>query len=412
PWTKPSTATLLTGLVPGKHLAVERNGPCTLFQSSQRTMAEAFSSAGWRTAGFSSNPNIRSFFGFQQGFQQFHESVSMTAEEALGFADDFLGKPAENDRPFFLYLHLNDAHYPFEAAAPWKGMYDNTSSTAVLDGDTEREYRESRREFSDEDFRHFRLSHAEEIRYLDDVVGPWLEKQLAERPNLLVVLLSDHGEEFHDHGDVGHGHTLNDELLRIPLQISWSPDWELNPVAVNTQVRTMDVLPTLLDFCGLEWPGAALPLDGDSLLPLFKGGGKNRPAPSETDSPGSPRSGVTGPLRSYRANGWKWIQTASESENPNRVWLYDLQADPKETQNLAHRERAQADALRGAQLSSGWLHNSLSPCACDNCGELEITGGLGAELEALGYGEDASGEEGLFLPGAVPWIDFGLKQRD
>ncbi|HJM39446.1 MAG TPA: sulfatase [Planctomycetota bacterium] len=413
PWTKPSTATLLSGVVPGKHLAVERNGPCTNFRANQRTLPEALGAAGWETIGISSNPNIRTFFGFHQGFQTFREGVNFTADDALAMADDFLGPPSKRAQPYFLYLHLNDAHFPFEAKAPWGGMYDDTSSTAILDGNTEREYRESRRDFSEEDFRHFRLTHAEEIRYLDDVVGPWLEKQLAQQENLLVVVLSDHGEEFHDHGDVGHGHTLNDELLRVPLQLMWSQDIGLEPISVSTQVRSMDVLPTLLDFCGLSWPSAALALDGESLLPLLKGQGESRPAPSETDSPGSPRSGITGPLRSYRYDGWKWIQSANEGDYPGRVWLYHLQGDPGEITNLALQETGRADSLKKAQAESGWLHNSLEPCACEGCGVLEVhEGNLSADLAALGYGEEATGEGGHFLPGSVPWADISLNSQD
>ncbi|MDP6964234.1 MAG: sulfatase-like hydrolase/transferase, partial [Planctomycetota bacterium] len=83
--------------------------------------------------------------------------------------------------------------------------------------------------------------------------------------NLIVVITSDHGEEFLEHGDLGHGHTLFDELIRIPLQFSISEDlskannWE--PQTHDFQVRQMDVLPTIIEMCGIDWDCDPVQLD-------------------------------------------------------------------------------------------------------------------------------------------------------
>ncbi|KAA3608694.1 MAG: hypothetical protein DWQ01_11355 [Planctomycetota bacterium] len=410
-WTKPSVGSLLTGLNPSRHLAIGRprfRWYDTL-EGEQRTLAEAFAAAGYKTAAVSTNPNIKPAYGFHQGFFKFVEETTYDADQVLEVAEGWL---ADQSDPFFLYLHFNDAHYPYDPIAPYDGTFDHTQSDAHLDGATEGQFRLGDLEFSEEDVEHMRLAYLEEVAYLDDRVGRFVEKLHRERDDVFVVIVADHGEEFLEHGDLGHGHSLYDELLKVPLQFSWSPgmaqaNQPLVSGSFDQQVRLIDVAPTLLDLAELEWPAEALPLDGESLLPMLldpsKAGG-DRPAFSETESPGSPRSGMAGALRSWREPGWKFIQTDPFGDKSGRYWLFDLGQDPGETTNLA----ATAPELReynDRMQSSGWLIRKEIPAPSLNSGAPE----LDPALKELGYADHAGDsippEKLTFAPGSVKWVD-------
>ena len=409
PWTKPSVGTLLTGMAPSFHGATTRFG---MVEPGMRTLAEAFASGGYRTLALSSNPNITPIFGFAPGFEFFHHDVTDDAENLIGRGREWLQQGG--DRASFLYLHLNDAHYPYDPYPEYAGMFNHTGIEAHLDGHTEAEFRESLgATMTAEEVESLRLSYAEEIRYLDDQVGAFVEELLAADEDILVVMVSDHGEEFLDHGDLGHGHSLHEELVRVPLQFSWNAALGSRMEWVggihDEQVRNIDVLPTLLDVTGLEWPVAAQALQGRSLETFFASGSESgtRPAFSETDHPGSPLSGPCGPLRSYRADGYKMIVTAPWLEQTaDRGWLFRLTADPGEHGNLAEEERARFDHMLKAMEAEGWLFERQH----DDAGMAEMSEAMMAELAELGYASDdfeaPVGEDIYLDPKAVPWVDL------
>ncbi len=407
-WTKPSTASLLTGVMPNVHLATTR---FSSVPGRMRTLAEAFYSEGYRTAAWSSNPNVGEPFGFHQGFEDFRQDTGMDADVVIAEARDWLAEDA--DQPSFLYLHLNDAHYPYNPHPETEGMFNMTGVEAHLDGTTEHEFRTSFGEsMSDLEVESLRLSYAEEIRWLDAQVGAFVQERLAAGRETLVIICSDHGEEFREHGDIGHAHTVYDELLRVPLQVAWSPElgdkvgFEVG--IWSEQVRLIDVAPTILATAGFSWPTAAIPLDGRTLTTFLVGENDgHRPALSETDSLGSPISGPTGPLRSYRDGvGNKLIITDPwmVADFANRHWLFDLNADPGERNNLAGEQEELRESLQLLMRQSGWLTERIL--------RTEDSGGLSEghlqQLAALGYAEDADVSEFLerepYLDErAIPW---------
>ncbi|MBC8369864.1 MAG: sulfatase [Planctomycetes bacterium] len=412
-WTKPSTATLLTGLVPSKHRANSRYGP---LPNSQRTLAEAFSLAGYRTNCLSSNPNITPTFGFAQGFDNMHHNVFSTAKEIVASGSEWLN--AENNQASFLYLHLNDAHYPYRPSKEYAGMFNQTGVDADLTGSIELEFRHNDGEtISDEQVESLRLSYAEEIRYLDDVVGDFVSELLNTRDDVIVIITSDHGEEFLEHGDLGHGHTVYDELIRIPLQFSVSDKimaeryWEKG--SHPQQVRQIDVLPTVLEMCGISWPTDSVSLDGHSLLPFFNSLSDkqiSRNAWSETDSEGSALSGYSGPLRSLREPGRKLIFSDPwRKETANRVWFFNLIADPQEQKNIAENDQQQCAELFDYCETSGWL----LPHFYDSSVRVTMSNQEKAQLAAMGYTDDVEDENSeqaiYFAPSAVPWSEIKLK---
>ena len=408
-WTKPSVGTLMTSQLPSAHEATTRS---TFLNPKMRTVGESFASGGYRTLALSSNPNITPVFGFAPGFQFFVHDATSTAEPLIETAHEWL---AASDRASFLYLHLNDAHYPYDPAPKYAGMFNQTGIEAHLDGPAETAFRDREvGSFTPEEVESLRLSYAEEIRYLDDQVGEFVEELLASRDDILVVIVSDHGEEFLDHGDLGHGHTLYDELILVPMQFAWSPalgermGWSSG--SHDEQVRHLDVLPTLLDAAGLEWPEGARPMLGASLTPFFTKAAtqEHRPAFSETDHLGSPLSGPAGALRAFRTDGYKMIVSAmwQEELSPKRGWLFRLAADPGEHQNIAKAQRSLFDEMRARMNADGWIV------------ERDMNALVSAELSAqqlqtlaeVGYAEDGvdnGAEENTYLnPMAIPWIEL------
>ncbi|RMH00855.1 MAG: hypothetical protein D6702_12925 [Planctomycetota bacterium] len=403
PWTKPAVASLLTGLTPGHHLAIGKPDQLgfAVLPPDRRTLAEALAREGWFTAAVSGNPNIAARFGFDQGFLRFFHDSSRRAPELIEIARRFLAEAG--DRPFFLYLHLNDAHYPYEAPAPWRGRFAAGSAPPRLDGTSLNAFRLGRLDWDAKEAAALAAAYDEEILALDEQVGSFLEELLATEPNLIAVVLADHGEEFLDHGDLGHGHTLNDELLRVPLQLAWSGEPGLAAGEVAAQVGTLDLMPTLLELCGLRWPERARPLDGRSLLPVLRGEAEERPVFAETESPGSPRSGLTGPLRCWRRPEAKLIQTDPWRQKAGRIWLYDLAADPGETRNLAGARPELRRRLAAELAGSGFLQPLPRPAGPAPLLDPTVL----AELAEMGYVDapEALVEpvEPTFAAGAVPW---------
>jgi arylsulfatase A-like enzyme len=409
-WTKPSVGTLMTSQVPSAHEATTRT---TFLNPKMRTIGESFAAGGYRTLALSSNPNITPSFGFAPGFQFFVHDATSTAEPLIATAKEWLADAP--DRASFLYLHLNDAHYPYDPAPKYAGMFNHTGVEAHLDGPAEEEFRLRQGEtFSAEQVESLRLSYAEEIRYLDDQVGALVEELLATRDDILVVIVSDHGEEFLDHGDLGHGHSLYDELILVPLQFAWSPalgkkmDW--SPGSHSEQVRHVDVLPTLLDAAGLQWPSAAPPMQGKSLTPFFThaDGLKDRPAFSETDHKGSMISGYAGALRAYRADGYKMVVSAMWQELvPERGWLFHLVADPGESRNIGKANRELFQQMRARMNTEGWIvDRDMNAIVAAELSQAEQK-----MLSELGYatdGEETGPLESSFMaPKAVPWMELG-----
>lgn len=391
-WTKPSVGTMLTGLMPSRHLAVGRPGRGYFpnLEARNRTLAEAFAAAGYDTGAVSTNPNVSRRYGFDQGFHMHHDEA-LSAEQVIAKARPWI---EARKRPFFLYLHFNDAHYPYEPPEGYRGLFDETESAAQLTGPLEREYREGRLQYSEEDLEHLRMAYAEEIRYLDDQVGAFVESMVDSHPNLLVVIVSDHGEEFEEHGDLGHGQSLYEEQLRVPLQIVWGErlaefPYDLEPARIDVQVGLSELAPTLLELVGLPWPEDAPGPDGESLVAWWKGVEPpvDLPVFSETDADGSPRSGLNGPLRAWREPGAKVVRTIKHPERdgePLLIWLFDLQSDPGETRNVYEEQLSFAESLLRQLAASGWLVDKPpAPLVPPDLGDLPQA--TRSELEEMGY---------------------------
>ncbi len=348
-WTAPSTASLFTGLYPPEHgveigffankrqqkrLAEGEASSMTLrrLPAQRATLPELFQANGYRTLGITTNFNIGSKLGFDRGFDQFEYLAGLGASGNLfmnadGVEDTLKQWEVEltDGQPTLLYLHLNDVHLPRRKRVPFY--------RAALAGELEDEAR-----------------YVSEIGFLDQILGR-MYKRYGWAQDTIVMVLSDHGEEFLEHGKEGHGRSLYREVNRVLMMIS-GPGVEAGR-RVGVNVSLIDVLPTLADLIGAEPPGQ---LKGRSLEPLF--GERFEPAdfvdrtlfaswknpnydPEAT--PGSQSevrelwSVLHGPYRLIQALG-------SDSTS---LELYDESADPAEQHDLAKQEYERAGELLG-----------------------------------------------------------------
>jgi len=275
-WTKPSVASLLTGLYPSQHgLIASHETRVDLLPDAVTTLAETLHAGGYRTAAFVENVHLqRKQSALDQGFEVYAEEVGSAREIINGFAA-WVGQ--HDPRPFFAYLHVLDPHWPYAPLPPPAGrpLADDVALRRLhwdLDGGRWPLLRDAVNEQG------LRLTAAElsavtalydgEIYDVDAALASLLEllrgRGLLEQT--LLVVTADHGEGFLDRGRLDHGYGAYDELARIPLLVRL-PGGEHGGRRVGEPAQIVDVAPTILDFAGIDAPA----LGGRSLRAAITG---------------------------------------------------------------------------------------------------------------------------------------------
>jgi arylsulfatase A-like enzyme len=316
PWTLPSTRALWTGRQPE-------------WWSESTTLQEALSARGWATAAFMGNVYLSSNFEMDRGWGE-HSCVNWPgAAYETARAREFLDRH-ENENSLVL-VHFMDLHLPYKEPGKYRNMWVRKEPSG-LEPYFNRTMllREAGRQ--KEVLRDYLIDRYDQnLRYVNDQLSAFLRDLGSDTT---VVLFADHGEEFFDHGDLEHGHTLYDELLRVPLVIR-SP--KLKARRAEGPTSLMDVAPTLLEL--LELPPDLLgAIEGRSLVSAARSGSDPRLA----SRPLAFGRVLYGPEQwgSYR-DGFKYI-TKSGLEK-----LFDLRTDLAETHDLAV-EGANLDGPRSA----------------------------------------------------------------
>jgi len=372
PWTAASIGTLFTGLYPSVHgvdggvrWGVPRGaaGGTLRFaiqkalRADQMTLAEMLRRNGYATAGFVSNTYVNSIFGLAQGFEVYHDEHGDYSGQVGGKrrgADTnrlvfewLASKPRE---PFFLFVHYNDPHLPYDPPAPygrdWTAGYRGRLTPQRSGAAAERNGRPAS-DLTADDVAYLTGLYDGEIRYADDQVKALIERVRANRNKrpVLTIVTADHGEEFLDHGSMSHGYTLYDEQLRVPL-IFHAPAL-LPKHRVAGAIGLIDVAPTVLALAGI---GAAL---ADA-----QGTDQSRPlrGMEQQSTPGWTYSEATyaeAQRALRRSAGLKLIVRPAERGD----LLFDLGADPKEMAPLgAHPE---LDAVRQALAERAAANTAL-----------------------------------------------------
>lgn len=376
PWTRPSIATLFTGLHPLVHGV---NTKMDTLPEEVTTLAETLAASGYRTGAVVGNANVVEPLGFAQGFEFFEFLINVAPGRQLASAADVHATALDwltedSERPFFLYLHTIDPHAPYfpppqvaDVLAPGLDV-ERVGSIRFLD-QIKRDPALLEKHLGD-----IVALYDAEIAYLDGEFGKFraeLENR-GQYSNTLLVLLSDHGEEFFDHGDWLHGKTLYGEMLNTPLILKM-PDGEAGQRVVRHLVRHTDILPTILDRLGLSSHGVS---QGRSLLPLL----------ADAPTPQKDRAVAFLDLNSTATSvidgHWKLIQ-ARDEHGEFFPELYDLTRDPVEKNNLAGRHLLRARYMSSVRRRIESQTTRLDPGVADDS-HLENPD-IRENLEALGY---------------------------
>ena len=336
PWTLPSFTTVFTSLHPTQHGA---NGSRNALRANIPTLASILQANGYATGAVINAPYLKSRYHVDRGFD-FYSMPPPEGRDADGTTRDALEWIDENsDRPFFMFAHYFAPHLPYGPPAPYDTIFDPAYTGRIKNPYRPKDLPKFRdkgfrqmESLSDADWNHIRSLYDGEIAFTDVAVGELLagleERGLTD--NTLIVFLSDHGEEFFEHHGFEHGHSLYDELIKVPMLFSL-PGVLLEDVRIARQVRLLDVEPTILDVLGIPpWTK----LEGVSLLPLMTGRGGLQPAEASLLPPEIAFSEAIlygDEQKSLSAYPWKLIYDTGDDE----LAIFNLAEDPGEFAVLA-----------------------------------------------------------------------------
>jgi len=329
-WTLPAHASLLTGTSPYRHGAVRT---ASRISPTVPTLAERLRERGYHTVGFVNAPFVSSGFGFARGFDAFGEIFERRLSDPAEYQRRVLATLPELRPPFFLFVHYMDVHLPYRppvrfnvfAAEPERGLVVDRLKKVqrALERGTKTVSREERQRLID--------FYDGEILAMDDKLGELLRSVERLFPNTVVVVTSDHGEEFLEHGNLFHARTLYDEVLRVPLIVA-GPGIARG-ARVTEPVSLVDVVPSVLDWLAVPHDGR---FDGRSLAAALRGEAlaalaDERLLHLHTAGPAGRLS-----LRGVRTSTHKLIR----DDVRDAAELYDLGTDPRERRNVAAEHAA------------------------------------------------------------------------
>ncbi len=381
PATKASVASMFTSLHPSIHQAVAhgstgREGD--VLPARATTLAERFAETGMLTAGFVANPHLQEVFGFHQGFDVYRylsRGPVAKADTVIGDVLGWLGaEPQVHTRPFFLYIHLMDTHFPYEPPQPHRGMF---VPPALENGHAVYTNGIPDTPPSPRDMEFIQGLYDGALHFADQHIETLVREmgRMGLLENTLLVVTADHGDEFLDHGGLGHGSSLYNELIRVPL-IMVHPTRLPAGRVIRTPVALVDLGPTILAWCGINWdPALVTGIDRSALL---SGG-------DLTD-----RAEAAPPLISERsrfqvaliADGHKYVFRRKPG---NGEKLFDLHSDSLEANNLMWSDKALRDRMT-AEAAASWAEiNALNEKLGLEQSSAPMTDGTRDQLRQLGY---------------------------
>jgi arylsulfatase A-like enzyme len=393
-WTRPSFASMLTGRYASSHGVMSKEAA---LPDAAVTLAESFKQAGYVTGGVVTNFNVAPFFNFQQGFDEY---VYITPDFLFGASDtaaklslvqivrrvdetlrgklnrvkpgstyhdaETVNAELENwlaragQGPWFLFAGYMDPHDPY-FEHPYNGFgYSRAAHVKPQPHEADR----------------LRALYDGEITFWDEHFGKLVQKLKAKGlyDDLTIVVTSDHGEEFMDHGGFWHGTTLYDEQIHVPLFVKL-PKGERAGSTVSHWVESVDIMPTLLAMQKITVPEAVQGVD------LFRG---KEQAFAEESHEGN----VLKALRLQR-NGAQLKVVVANKGNPRGLAeqeLYRVDTDTREQNNLADKD---ADALLHGQSTLEAAEKQAKVGALKaRAVDLSMDKAAEERLKALGYAED------------------------
>jgi len=373
PWTIPSHASLLTGLYPSGH-GVQTLG--LRLSNKIPSLATVLGENGYDTAAFVNVVFLGGGSGLNQGFDKFGITGPKTSRQ--GVSKDMIQEikswlSAHRERPVFVFAHFFDVHSSYQSLPHFEAMFTHGEENR-FDGSTKQIVKAATGAtppVTPSEAAHLMRLYDAGIRQLDDELGRffgWLrDKQWLD--DTVVIITSDHGEEFLEHGGMLHSSSHYEELVRVPLIISGA-GIDVSG-RVSTPVSIVDVAPTLLTLLDIQ-PTAEF--DGRDLSPFLKNPDASVPSLENRTLVVETGPAMTDVLRTARRGRHKLILNLKSG---NRE-LYDLVADPLETENLVYKKPDLADSLAAEleEISGRGAGFEEAP---------PISPEMKQRLEALGY---------------------------
>jgi arylsulfatase A-like enzyme len=368
--TSPAHMSLFTGLYPVRHgirEGLHRKAPHAV------TLAQRFRGAGFRTAAFTENGYLVRRRGFGDGFGRYTENVGETlkapGEAPRTFAQARHWLAANAAAPFFLFLHTYEVHSPYDPEAPYTQLFEGdgepASGNAAMQDTRDRYDREIR-------------IVDEELERLFTAIA---EAGLAD--STIVVVTSDHGEEFSEHGGYQHGGAVYEESVRVPL-LFVGPGRIRAAQRHTTPVSLVDIAPTLLELAGVPVPEN---IDGASLATSLERGDAPAMRTILSEARATKRwldptrhVGWNPPLIAVRRGDSKFIVHRPASGPADPMLRFDLASDPAERQPLA----IDAEAARAVDAA---VDRYLGQSSAPEAKEADVSPMLKERLRALGYAE-------------------------
>ncbi len=378
-WTAPAMASLFTTLMPSQHdikHGVYKSGSIygqEVLDESHVTLAEVLKENGLTTFGISSNPHMTEELGFAQGFDCFTLCKFRDAEEVSKTAIELMTKHKDS-KPFFLWVHYFDPHWPYRKREPW--IYDyvpgyNAELKRFYHMNLPKVRTAAGIEKGSSILQKLVALYDSEINYVDQSIGKLLDAVYGIE-DTMIIMVSDHGEGFLEHNSLDHGYQLYEEFINVPLIIK-HPAKRSEKKSFHTPCSIIDIPLTILDWLDIK---NTYHFQGKSLLPLIM-----EKTPDEVD--GSDRiifselNRFGKDLTSLRIGKWKYIHDFKNKKEE----LYDLSVDPGETINVLTEEPEFHNEVRN-KLSE-WLTAVGEPKVKTK--RVELNDESVERLKSLGY---------------------------
>jgi arylsulfatase A-like enzyme len=368
-WTVPALSSLLTSTYGHRHGMDQRGGGrgrarWSVFPGSLVTLPEVLQQAGYATFGLTANFSLPPERGFGRGFDRY-ECVGAKGVEGVRPVFDSWLEEIGRARPWFVWLHLFDPHAPYLARKRWLPELwpEPRKPYPDLDALPPGELYPMAPTLDGERMDYVRALYDSEIREADDFVREVFQK-LPGADDALFVLSSDHGEEFLEHEGMGHGRTLFEESVRVPLVVKYPDDRRAGTIS-KTPVSIIDIYPTILAAVGLDVPDN---LDGRDLTP------------ARDDKASEPRW-LLAELRSsdhlvaITDGRWKLVRHHDAPTNRN---LFDLTKDPGEKTDLSGKLSNRVKTIEAALTKARAAKQEAASDTAITPEQLEA-------LKALGY---------------------------
>ena len=366
-WTKPSTASLFTGMFVHEHDAFKAWGPgrddgmfsAQVLSDKAKTLAEMFDEEGYYTFGIVHADHLEAEFGFAQGFDEYYTSADYGLDRSKVWATNALIRSIQGN--YFGYVHLLACHQPFPPGERHEGYmqtygFDYPEEERISQGVNFKNNRikdrinDGKLKLTEQDVRFLHLAYEAKTRYMDEeFVRPILEtlKETGRYGNTLVVVTGDHGELLYEHERYAHGHLpLWEEVVRVPLIVKFPKGKRPAALAreVNELTSSVDLLPALADLLGRPAPtharGAAIFSGEFAGTTMIEGRACARELNDCLVS------------TAILSDAYKLL------EYPGETLLFDLESDPMEQNSIAEKRpslsgelQAAADRLRSASTT-------------------------------------------------------------